>query len=49
VLPYTEVVAIADEIRQNTAERTGSVEDVILNLVGITVGLLLVWAVWRRD
>ncbi len=48
-LPFCGAVAILDELHQSTiASRTGSPRDVLFDLVGAGLGLVVGWLVWRR-
>lgn len=49
VLPFGVVVAAADEFHQMlVASRDGSLWDVLLDVAGLLVGLMLAWLVLRR-
>jgi VanZ family protein len=49
VLPFGVVVAVFDEFHQTFVNsRMGSPRDAAIDLLGLCLGLLLVWAVWRR-
>jgi len=47
-LPFCGAVAILDELHQSMlASRTGSPRDVLFDLVGATLGLVVGWLLWR--
>jgi len=49
VLPFGALVAAADELHQTLVpSRTGSIRDVAIDMVGVSVGLLVVWLIGRR-
>ena len=48
-LPCGLVVSVADEIHQTTVpSRVGSPKDVAWDFLGLVLGLLATWLVWRR-
>jgi len=50
VLPCGLLVALADEFHQTLVRsRMGSPRDVAFDLVGLSLGVLAAWLVWRRD
>jgi len=49
VIPFGTLAAAIDELHQTSLpSRTGSARDVVIDMVGVTVGLLVVWLVGRR-
>ena len=49
VLPFGALVASADELHQTLVlSRTGSLRDVATDMVGVSVGLLVLWLIGRR-
>jgi VanZ family protein len=49
VLPFGVLVASVDELHQTSvSSRTGSIRDVMIDVIGLSVGLLLVWLTRRR-
>jgi VanZ family protein len=49
VLPFGALVASIDELHQTSLpSRTGSIRDVVIDMLGLSVGLLVVWLIGRR-
>jgi VanZ family protein len=49
LMPLLLVHAGATEFLQNFVERTGSVRDVLLDWLGISLGLVITWRWWRGE
>lgn len=49
VIPFGALVAFIDELHQTSLpSRTGSIRDVVVDLVGLSVGVLVVWLIGRK-
>ena len=49
VVPFGTLVASVDELHQTTLpSRTGSIRDVGIDMIGLSAGVLVMWAIWRR-
>lgn len=49
VVPFGAVVAALDELHQSLVpSRTGSIRDAVIDVVGVSLGLLVLWLIARR-